>query len=193
MTHDRSTPLVAANTHVSAALLSLGKRQSGISPSDFPTACQSGCTTVLTTITTCDANITSAQACICTSDNVASIQSCVNCIVSSGNVSSAVEAEGVSLISCEYLSFYISTLPIYLSSSPEFQLLIINLNIAFNSECAGQGVSSLTVGSATATSAAATGSSSSSPLKSPASANSATVGMVGLASLAAVGFAVTWL
>ncbi|KZP10325.1 hypothetical protein FIBSPDRAFT_858668 [Athelia psychrophila] len=155
---------ITALSPVSDAIASLGRRQSGISPSDFPAACQSGCTTVLTTITSCDSNITTGLSCICTSANVASIQSCVNCIVSSSNATAAVVAEGSSLLN------------------------------SFNAECAGQGVASLTVGSAstsaTGSAAGATGTSSS--LKGAAGAN-AGLGMVGLAGLAAVGFAVTWL
>ncbi|KAF7986697.1 hypothetical protein HWV62_20218 [Athelia sp. TMB] len=106
-------------------------------------------------------------SCICTSANVAAVQSCVNCVVSNG-ASAAVLSAGEAV----------------------FQ--------EFNTECAGQGVPSLTVPATSATGTAAASSStsttasggSSSPFKNGAGANAA-VGVAGLMGLAALGFAVT--
>ncbi|KZP10327.1 hypothetical protein FIBSPDRAFT_858669 [Athelia psychrophila] len=162
--------LAAQTISPADAIASLGRRQPGISPSDLPAACQSGCTTILTTITSCNSNITSGLACICTSANVASLQSCVNCIVSSSSLSAAEAEEGSSLIK------------------------------SFNAECVGKGIASLTVssasasatGSTTGSAAGAAGTSSPLKVKGAAGAN-AGLGMVGLAGLAAVGFAATWL
>ncbi|KAF7986923.1 hypothetical protein HWV62_12715 [Athelia sp. TMB] len=85
-----------ATSPISNALLSLGKRQTGISPSDFPTACQSGCSSVLSTVTTCE-SADDMLSCTCTSANVAAVQSCVNCVVSNG-ASAAVLSAGEAVL-----------------------------------------------------------------------------------------------
>ncbi|KIM87990.1 hypothetical protein PILCRDRAFT_267546 [Piloderma croceum F 1598] len=101
----------------------LGKRQSpsGINPSEFPSQCQSECTTSLNAISAC-----SGLSCVCTTSNLSGIQSCINCIVSTD---SSLESVGQSVLS------------------------------TYNTECAGQGVSSLTLGGSTGTAASAVASS----------------------------------
>jgi len=97
----------------------LGKRQStsGINPSEFPSACQSECTTTLNTISAC-----TGLSCVCTSSNLSGIQTCINCIV---DTESSLQPVGQSVIN------------------------------TYNAECAGQGVSSLTLGGSTGTAASA--------------------------------------
>ncbi|KAJ3730395.1 hypothetical protein EV361DRAFT_892014 [Lentinula raphanica] len=59
---------------------------SGIDPSDIPTQCQSQCTTVLNTISTC-----TTVSCVCTTDNANEMESCVNCLISLDPTASMIE------------------------------------------------------------------------------------------------------
>jgi len=141
-------------------ILRLARRQtsSGIDPSDFPSACQSGCTSVLNTVEGC-----TDLACVCTTSNLKGVQSCINCIVSTD---SSLQAVGQSVLN------------------------------TYNTECAGEGVGSLTLGGGTGTAAAgasSTGSSSSggssgssNPLKKGA-AGRVGVSMAGIVGAGVVG------
>jgi len=73
-------------------ILGLAKRQtpSGISPSDFPAACQSGCTSSLNAVEAC-----TDLSCICTSANLSGVQSCINCIV---GTDSSLQSVGQSVL-----------------------------------------------------------------------------------------------
>jgi len=140
----------AAALTLAGSIEGLAKRQSasGIDPSDFPSACQSGCTSVLNTIEAC-----TDVSCVCTSSNLNSIQSCINCIVNT-DPSATLQSAGQSVLN------------------------------TYNSECAGQGVGSLTLGSATGTgssSPSSTGSSSSGIIKKGAA------GKVSISVMGAVG------
>ena len=87
-----------ASVPASSALLALSKRQTGVTPNNFPPQCESGCTSILTTISSCD-----AVAYLCTSENIAAYQSCINCLVASTNATSAVVAAGQSAIGGQYI------------------------------------------------------------------------------------------
>lgn len=113
------------------------------------------------------------MTCICTSANINGIQSCINCIVSTAPTADVV-SEGQSVINCELTSQFLYIFcPI-----PD-----VLWTTAFNQECAGQGVASLTFGSAGGSSATAAGSSA-----SATSANSkSAAGQVGVSMAGFIG------
>jgi len=130
----------------------LARRQTSvpsINPSDFPSACQSQCTTVLNTIEAC-----TDLSCTCTSSNLNGIQTCINCVVNS-DPSSTLQSVGQSVLS------------------------------TYNTECAGQGVGSLTLGSATGT--ASTSSSTGSSGSKTGAAGKFGISMIGVVGAGAVG------
>ncbi|KAF7977956.1 hypothetical protein HWV62_2047 [Athelia sp. TMB] len=85
--------MAMASVPVSSALLALSKRQTGVAPNNFPPQCEPGCTSILATISSCD-----AVACLCTSANIAAYQSCINCLVASTNATQAIVAAGLTAI-----------------------------------------------------------------------------------------------
>ncbi|KAF7977955.1 hypothetical protein HWV62_2045 [Athelia sp. TMB] len=69
----------------SSALLALVKRQTGTN-SNIPAQCESGCTSIFTTIDNCV-----GTSCLCTAKNIAAYQSCINCVVADSNGAQASE------------------------------------------------------------------------------------------------------
>jgi len=132
----------------------LARRQStsGIDPSEFPSKCQSGCTSILNTIEAC-----TGLSCICTSSNLNGIQSCINCVVATDP--STLQSVGQSVLD------------------------------TYNTDCAGEGVGSLTLGSATGTGSSSPSStgSSSSGIKKTGAAGKVGVSMVGVVGAGVVG------
>jgi len=132
---------------------SLAKRQDSsapsINPSDFPTACQSQCTSSIDAVSAC-----TSMTCVCTSSNLNGIQTCITCIVNS-DPEASLQSVGQSVIN------------------------------TYNSECAGQGVGSLTLGTATGTSSPSSSTGGSSGGSSASKLGAA--GQVGISMIGVVG------
>jgi len=130
----------------------LARRQStsGIDPSEFPSACQSGCTSILDTIEAC-----TSISCICTSSNRNGFQSCIDCIVNTDP--SALQSVGQSVLN------------------------------TYNTDCAGEGVGSLTLGSATGTKSSSPSSTGSTGSSSSGFKKTGAAGKVGISTVGVVG------
>ncbi|KAF7986924.1 hypothetical protein HWV62_12717 [Athelia sp. TMB] len=176
---------VTATSPMSNALLSLSKRQTGVSPSDFPPACQSGCGGIANIATNCE-SASDMLSCVCSSTNIAMLQSCVNCIVSS-ETTAAVIAAGQA-VAQEYNTECAG------KGAPS--LTVPASGAAGTVPAAGPTSPVPVVGPTTGTTAAASSTSttesggSSSPFKNGASANAA-MGVAGLMGMAVFGFAAT--
>ncbi|THU96811.1 hypothetical protein K435DRAFT_778368 [Dendrothele bispora CBS 962.96] len=88
---------------------------SALDPSQFPSQCQSSCTTIISSLNGC-----TSESCICTSDNAKGMESCVNCLISIAPDSTSLKTEGQSLIdqfNTECASFNIPTITVSTGTS----------------------------------------------------------------------------
>ncbi|KAK7434533.1 hypothetical protein VKT23_020141 [Stygiomarasmius scandens] len=86
-----------------------------LDPSQFPSQCQTSCTTIINSLNNCD-----SESCICSSDNAKGMESCVNCLVSIAPDSASLQSEGKGLIdqfNTECSSFNIPSISISPSGS----------------------------------------------------------------------------
>ncbi|KZP10306.1 hypothetical protein FIBSPDRAFT_899820 [Athelia psychrophila] len=152
-----------ASAPISSALLSLTRRQT--STGDIPSACQSGCDAVTTSLENCD-SASDPLACVCAASSISAVQSCVNCLIAVDPSSSALESAGANLV---------STVNTECSAKGAPTLTV-------------PGSAAATGSSAPAATASGSSSGSSSSVKNSSSANAAT-GIPGLVGLAALGLA----
>ncbi|KAF5367919.1 hypothetical protein D9758_004366 [Tetrapyrgos nigripes] len=83
---------------------------SSLDPSQFPSQCQSSCTTIINSLNGC-----TTDSCICTSDNASGMSSCVNCLVNIAPDSDSLKSEGQNLLdqfNAECASFNLPSLAV---------------------------------------------------------------------------------